>query len=148
MPTGSARCWLCGRKVGDTAASNTQQFRIEIVSEDVPAKDADLTKTMDQSTIVLWLTLVVVVMGVVLMAPGLGVALAIVSLPAALRTVLSVKRREQRSGQAMSVLGRIAVFFGWFTAFAVALSALAVTFVVASFIAVFFECLSALSGHH
>ena len=58
----------------------------------------------------LWTTLLAVVMGVATIAPGLAIALAVISFPAALRTIGTVARRKRRRGESLSVPEKIEAF--------------------------------------
>ena len=74
-----------------------------------PPADAHLNRTFSLSTMFLWTTLLAVVMGVATIAPGLAIALAVISFPAALRTIGTVARRKRRGGS-LSVPEKIEAF--------------------------------------
>jgi hypothetical protein len=75
-----------------------------------PPTDVHLNRTFSLSTMFLWTTLVAVVMGVAGVAPGLAILLAILSLPAALRTIGMVGRRTRQSGRSPTVGEKVELF--------------------------------------
>ncbi len=136
LPPDSNRCWLCSWKVGDpitlgkkpggSAAANGNPYAS-------PAPPDNLNRTFSLSTLFLWVTLACVVMGVVRIAPGVGIALAIICLPAGLRTITAVHRRQRRTGQTMTVREKLTTFCIFlFLAFAIT-TAIAVAFTVTCF---------------
>ncbi len=142
FPWDKPSCWLCGWKLGDPVTPGRKaQFRPKIIVETQPSHD-NLTRTFSLSTIFLWMTLVSVVMGVVRVAPGLGFGVAIISLPAALRTMTSVHRRKKQFGETMTVVEKISTFLGW----AVAVMAVGAAAVAAFWIAMYSICLFTLGG--
>jgi hypothetical protein len=126
FPSPAVWCWLCGWKTGDPVFVRPER---KTGSADnpyaAPAPSADdLARTYSLSTLFLWTTLVACVMGVVRIAPGLGIVLAVLSLPAALRTVGRVGRLRTKTGRAMTVSGKISTFMSSLTiCFVIALGA-------------------------
>ena len=102
----------------------------------------ELKWTFSLSTLFLWTALVAVVMGVVRIAPGLGIALGIFSFPAALHTTAVAAYRKRRSCRALTVPEKILVFIESFALFL--LAAIAVLVAAVSALAVI--CLSAPSA--
>ena len=135
LPLGSDRCWLCGWKVGDPVTPGKKpatQAASDSNPYSSPAPD-NLNRTFSLSTLFLWVTLACVVMGVVRIAPGVGIALAIICLPAGLRTITAVHRRQRRTGQTMTVGEKLTTFCIFlFLAFAIT-TAIAVAFTVTCF---------------
>jgi hypothetical protein len=97
------------------------------------------------ATILLTIALVAVLLGVLQMAPGVGILLAIAVTPAFLRTCIMTARRKAR-GKPVSLgykLGTFAVsVFGMFGL----LFLISQVVVVAVFVALFAICLAAMSG--
>jgi hypothetical protein len=107
------RCWLCGwNEGGQTAKGETRvrQPAVNPYASPAPPTDAHLNRTFSLSTMFLWTTLVAVVMGVATIAPGLAIALAVISFPAAMRTIGTVARRKRRRGESLSVPEKIEAF--------------------------------------
>jgi hypothetical protein len=116
---GAKKCWLCALKAESAvqpardATSTTRDAPIPLNPYASPAPPSDhLSRTFSLSSMFLWTTLVAVVMGVATFAPGLAIALAILSLPAAVRTIGAVYRRKQRLGQPIPTFEKIETFLG------------------------------------
>jgi hypothetical protein len=113
---GAKECWLCrSKRTGSPASLPPADLRsvpnVEnpYASPGLPA-DWHLNRTFSLSTMFLWTTLLAVVMGVATFAPGLAIALAVISFPAALRTIGTVARRTQLRGVSLSVPEKIEAF--------------------------------------
>ncbi len=93
---GRPKCWLCGAEVaaGQRTASSTvhapQQFGL--------------------SSLMLIMTLICVCLGLVSIAPGLIVPLAVLVVPALARTI-SASKRFSRGGKQMTIDDKFAAFF-------------------------------------
>jgi hypothetical protein len=114
---GAKKCWLCALKAESAvqpardATSTTRDASIPLNPYASPAPPiGNLDRTFSLSSMFLWTTLVAVVMGVATFAPGLAIALAILSLPAAVRTIGAVYRRKQRLGGSIGALEKIETF--------------------------------------
>ena len=103
---GDARCWLCGHAL-DRPTS--------IVVPPLPAGTAPpavgRTDSFSLETLMLVVTLIAICLGVFVQAPGLGILLCILALPAFVRTLLVVRRRGQLS-RGVPLGQRIALFLG------------------------------------
>jgi hypothetical protein len=119
-------CWLCGWKQGDPVGVRpTSPQKLNPYASPAP-NPADLKWTFSLSTLFLWTALVAVVMGVARLAPGLGIALGIISFPAALHTTALVAYRKRRSGHALSVQEKIFAFIESFALFVLIAIAIAI----------------------
>jgi len=94
------RCWLCGHRVG-LPAGESANFAVRPTAPQFGIASMMLT-----------VTLVAVCLGVGVMAPGLGVALAVLVTPALIRTAIGVERHKEVSGRTMDVGQKIAAFAG------------------------------------
>src|SRR4051812_12132561 len=84
----AVRCWLCGanlRADGETKAANTG------LAASRPGVIAEQLGGFSLASLMMFVTLISVVLGVFTIAPGLGVPLAIVAFITWLRTVSVVK---------------------------------------------------------
>jgi len=108
-----------------------------------PPNPADLKWTFSLSTLFLWTALVAVVMGVVRIAPGLGILLAIFCFPAAIHTTAVAAYRKRRSRRSLTVPEKILVFIESFALF----SLMAIAVVAAAIGALAVICLSSSSTH-
>jgi len=120
FPDVGLSCWLCGWKSDHPLADRPMQ---QGPSEENPHASpnppnrGNLNWTFSLSTLFLWTALVAVVMGVVRIAPPLGIALGVVSIPAALHTFGVAAYRKSRSGRALTLPDKILAFIGSFALF-------------------------------
>ena len=125
--SGAEKCWLCAVKLTQPrmAEKDWTKLRLELPPEvprirpsgillqsPAPQPPANLGRTFSLSTLFLWITLAAVVMGVIRLAPGLGIALAVVSLPSAFLTMESV-RQNLRRGKSATVSEKVLLFLAW-----------------------------------
>jgi hypothetical protein len=106
-------CWLCGWKRGQPVSAQPKQAgpsKENPYASPVSPNLRDLKWTFSLSTLFLWTALAAVVMGVVRIAPGLGIALGVLAIPAALHTTAIAAKRERRTGHALTVPEKIAAF--------------------------------------
>ncbi|HEX3996971.1 MAG TPA: hypothetical protein VHX65_00295 [Pirellulales bacterium] len=105
-------CWLCGWRTGDPVSADPKQRAKPRRNPHValPNTGKRLQWTFSLSTLFLWTALIAVVMGVVRIAPGLGIPLAVLSLPAALQTTAIALNRRRRSGMPLTLGNKIADF--------------------------------------
>ncbi len=107
---GVVRCWLCGwQRDGDSASVSTQS-----VAPPVTPRPVDHGFSFSLETLMLVMTLSAVGMGAIVLFPGVGIILAIMLLPAFIRTAKVVRRRAEQ-GRAVGLWPRVALFFGSFT---------------------------------
>lgn len=144
-------CWMCGWKLGDRIGVRPNQERLpgttSSVSPGTP-NPADLKWTFSLSTLFIWTALVGVVMGVVRIAPGLGILLAIAALPAALITVGVSSYRKRRSGRSLTPGEKAGTFAASFAAIAGTIAIVilvAIVIAIAAVAAFFVSCLSMLN---
>jgi hypothetical protein len=111
FPDAATSCWLCGWKFGDPVGIRPKQEGPSSLIPSASPNRGDLKWTFSLSTLFLWTALMAVVMGVVRIAPGLGIALGILSIPAALHSTAIAAKRERRPGHALTVPEKIEAFF-------------------------------------
>jgi len=113
----TGRCWLCGNHI-DAGTEKDQQLEPESTKgddaarsppTDVPASGGRLTFHLD--SLLLTMTLVAVCAGVTRLSPGLGIAFAVISAPAFLRTAVAA-RRKRREGSRWSPIDKAVAFVG------------------------------------
>jgi len=110
-------CWLCGWKLGDPVGVRPKlqgPSKVGRYASPTPPNRGDSKWTFSLSTLFLWTALVAVVMGVVRIEPGLGIAFAVLAIPAALHSAAIAAKRERHSGHALSVPQKIEAFLGSF----------------------------------
>jgi ribosomal protein L40E len=141
MPQLATKCWLCAWKVGDPVGlRQKKEARAAELNPyappALPSKE-DLKWTYSLSTLFLWITLISVVLGVWKIAPGLGIALAVFSFPAALHTTALSAYSKSRSGEPMTVSEKIGMFAASFAIFIL----VAIVVIIAAIGALFVVCL-------
>jgi len=145
FPEVGISCWLCGWKLGDPVGVlpwvKPPSKENPYTSPAPPPDRGDLKWTFSLSTLFLWTALVAVVMGVVRIAPGLGIMLGIISFPAAILTISVASYRKRRSGRALTVPEKILAFVESFALFFL----IATAVVVAAIGALAVICLSSTS---
>lgn len=141
FPNEAIYCWLCGWKLGNLVVGPRKGSPTTNPRAAALRNPADLKWTFSLSTLFLWTALVAVVMGVVRIAPGLGVPLAIIAIPAALHTTALVAFRKRRSGHALTVPEKLFAFIASFAIFMLA----AIVITVSACFAAFVICLSSLN---
>jgi hypothetical protein len=108
------KCWLCGfRDEGEIAATEPRdrQPALNPYAPTAPS-GGNVNRTFSLSTMFLWTTLVAVIAGLARIEPGLAIFGAVLSFPAALRTVVYIGQ-SKRSGEAQfSVAEKIGLFAG------------------------------------
>jgi hypothetical protein len=106
---GVERCWLCGwQRESDSSAP------AESVPPPVAPRPVDQGFSYSLETMMLVTTLVAVGMGAIVLFPGIGIILAIMLLPAFVRTSKVIRRRAEQ-GRTVGLWPRVALFFGSFT---------------------------------
>lgn len=100
---GAQQCWLCHHPLSaaETPARKSRGFSPLNIS----ASDPRI------SNVCLLFSMALVVIGVSLEDPGLGIALAVVLMPAVIRTLL-ISRNEARHGRPQSLPGLLAAMLG------------------------------------
>lgn len=123
----TTECWLCHRKValGEGRAAPRFPFREEGPTARTAEEHAHFQFSL--ASLMLLVTLTAVMMGVSVMAPGLGIALAVLVTPAFIHTAVTAARRRSR-GQPMAPLDKIAFFGGSLGAVVVTLAAAGTAF--------------------
>jgi hypothetical protein len=114
---GAKKCWLCALKAAAKAPPRRDESTTgreaaapqNPYASPAPASD-HLDRTFSLTSMFLWTTLVAVVMGVASFAPGLAIMLAVLSLPAAARTIGAVYRRKQRRGGSIGAAEKVETF--------------------------------------
>lgn len=131
----SPRCWLCGGTV--LMRAGEEDAVPAVVLEESPA-DRRAASQVAISTILMLLTLTAVLVGVFIMAPGLGIVLFFFTLPAVILSGFVLAKQRRWGGKA-GIAQRIGVFFLSFGFIVV----LAVAMVIAAIVALFIVCLAA-----
>jgi hypothetical protein len=133
---GPGYCWKCGVwiDIDDKGIASTASDR----------DDASLPEhagfSYSISSLLLVTTLIAVCLALAAAAPGLGILLAVVSIPPFVRTILLVRRRKQQ-GKNVSAGAKVSLYLG---SFGVTLVVTCVTLFM-SLSAFFFSCLGAYS---
>jgi hypothetical protein len=143
----STQCWLCfapAVRAGEWAEA-APEASVALADDSQPAETAESPRspdaaapTADQdrapfqfglSSLMLVTTLTAVLLGVAAMAPGLGIALAVLAAPALVRTA-NVAVRRRRRGEPLSARAKMWVFGGTLGLLAIVGTAAAAAFVV------------------
>ncbi len=129
-------CWLCNAVLSSPSAGAARQPPIRAQLVDSSSRPLQY----GISSLLLVITFVAILCSIIKMNPGLGIVIAILTLPAMIRTVL-VAFRQRESGKPMSAAGKTGVFF-----LTVAMSICVVVASCAAFcFTFFFTCLAAAS---
>ena len=134
LPPKANYCWLCGSPCYPVA---------ELVVPEVAPSERRTALQFSLSTLMLAVTLLSVLLGVFLMAPGLGACLTVLVIPPFLRTMIVATRRKTH-GQSMSTgakLGTFAKTFGITIGIAMCV---VTSLIVAAFVAFFVICMAAM----
>src|SRR5262249_5342346 len=106
LRAGDETCWLCGAAVTSDAA--------EIVATHqagVSAKKASRAASFSLATLMMFMTLAAVIFGIISIAPGVGIALALLLVPVLVHTTISV-RNEKALGRSPRPGEQVMLFFG------------------------------------
>jgi hypothetical protein len=137
LQLGVQRCWLCGAQ-GEALKSAAT------VAESAPGTilhtSLDPAGSYSLASLMMFVTLACVVLGVSTLAPGIGIPLGMVMLTVWLRTA-AVARRRQARGQTLDHMDRAQLFVA---SFGVAMALIAVTCVAgcAAYLAACFACIA------
>jgi hypothetical protein len=101
----ATNCWLCNAKMPPLGPSDPRPMP-------PPRKMDESSRPLQYgiSSLLLVITFAAIICSLIKMNPGLGIAAAILTIPAAVRTILVAFRREE-SGKPMSTGGKAGVFF-------------------------------------
>ena len=118
QPLGTDLCWLCGAEVPVDGGA-------EVVVD--PVAVAPQRFSFSLSTLLLLITLASVCMGLLAVAPGLGVPMCVLLVPVLVRTAMVVRRREAAGLPVSRVekIGLAASSFGVASVLAIVVSAAA-----------------------
>ena len=133
----ATNCWLCNAKMPplDAILVPLPPIRAQLVDSSSRPLQYGI------SSLLLIITFVAILCSITKMNPGLGIVIAILTLPAMIRTVLVAFRRRE-SGAPMSAAGKTGVFL-----LTMAMSLCVVVASCAAFcFTFFFTCLAAVSG--
>lgn len=101
----SARCWLCGGEIRRAE----QEEAVAAIVLDKPPYDRHAAYQFSISTLLLLMTLTAVLGGVAAMAPGLGIVLALFTVPALAHAAVVVGRKKTR-GEKVDAVERVGIF--------------------------------------
>ena len=101
LAVGQARCWLCARALSEAESSNPY------ASPQPVGENIDYQVSL--ASLFLIMTLSAVGTGLFLVAPGLGVLFAVLSVPALVRTIVAAKQ-QWRAGAALTIGEKMGVF--------------------------------------
>ncbi len=124
---GVQKCWLCGASLADL----DDVVMAEIVLPHLPHREASRF-SYSLGLLITVVTLICVSLGLVSIAPGLGIAFAIFVTPAYIRTAVGVARRNVK-GQPMDIGQKILAFGGSLAVMTVIAVAAAVAFFATCF---------------
>jgi hypothetical protein len=133
MRPDAARCWLCGAAIDTHATKATAS-----------AERTETAGGFSLASLMMFVTLVCVVLGVSTIAPGIGIPFGIIMLVAWLRTA-AVARRRAAHGFAVNRLERLQLFISS-AGTAIALLALTCVAGCAALVAACFVCLYTWEG--
>jgi hypothetical protein len=128
LRTGDETCWLCGAAVTPdvNAAAAKSPSAAAYSTKGSPGARFSL------ATLMMFMTLVAVVCGLISIAPGIGIALAVILLPVLAHTGISV-RSEQAKGHSLRPGDQVGLFFGSLSLIVVAGVAASIAFGVTCF---------------
>jgi hypothetical protein len=99
------RCWLCHRPLTAEQpglAPSTARLAGQQTSQ----------QTFGLSTLFLVITVIAVCLGVFVAAPGLGILLAVIAVPAFVRTSAATSAQERAAGRPVDVPDKVGLFLG------------------------------------
>jgi hypothetical protein len=99
-------CWLCHRALTDNQARQPDFAAAQI------EHDQRSQQTFGLSTLFLFITVIAVCLGVFVAAPGLGILLAVIAVPAFIRTSVAASVEELAAGQPVNVAQKMSLFLG------------------------------------
>ena len=103
----SGYCWKCGARLDASGNGDSK-----VVIEDVELVERDpATYSFGIATLLLVTTLIAVCMALVAAAPGLGIWLAIVSLPPFIRTLMLVQKKK-KMGRDIPTATKVSLYLG------------------------------------
>jgi len=133
----SPRCWLCG---GTVRLKKGTEKPVGAIVLDEPAADRRAALYAVLSTVLLVLALAAVLVGIWAMAPGLGIVLALLTLPTLIVSEY-ILQNMKRLGEPVGSAQKIAVFFHSFGLVVVLL----VVTAIAGFVALIAICAAGIS---
>lgn len=125
----SASCWLCGTDV-EVITAELVAAEVNPYAAPAPPEVAGDTSAYGIVVIALLVILIVVMSVLTTASPGLAIVIAIVALPALVRTAIDISRR-QSSGQSVSAAETSLIFLASVAGVVAASAAAGATFLVA-----------------
>ena len=98
-------CWLCRRTLTDT-----QPHQPDLAARIEHARKSP--QTFGLSTLFLFITVIAVCLGVFFAAPGLGILLTVIVVPAFIRTSAATSAGEKAAGRPVGVPEKVGLFLG------------------------------------
>jgi hypothetical protein len=133
LRSGADYCWLCGV---DTREASIQQQQPALPHGEAAAAPAS---GFSLASLMMFMTLVSVTLGMIALAPGIGVPLAVIAFFTWLRTVAVVRRRATK-GAATGASERVLLFVNAFLSTIALLFLIGTVGVAALFTAVYILC--------
>ncbi len=107
VPALADRCWMCNRPMQVLAQHDDRMCEVE-QQRDSPTADAGCL-TFQLSSLMLTIALISVLLGVTRLAPGLGIGLFVLAVPAYVRTI-SLASRQRAKGKSLDAMEKTSVF--------------------------------------
>lgn len=130
-------CWCCRHSLLQKASTASQRASAVAIDESVPHIHERTKFQFTLASIMLLVTFTAVLMSIYTMAPGLGIALMILSAPALVRTIVVAMRKGSR-GQPLSFGEKAGIFLAWI--------GVGLVVIVSAGIGFFISCLVGLPG--
>jgi hypothetical protein len=133
----SVLCWCCRNPLRQSASAASQVVLAEVVDEKGLNIHERTKFQFSLASVMLIVTFSAVLMSIYTMAPGLGIALMVLSVPALGRTAVVAMQKGSR-GNPLSFGEKAGIFMAWI--------GLGIVIAIAACIAFFFSCLAGLGG--
>jgi hypothetical protein len=130
-------CWCCRHSLLQSASAGSQLVSVEAVDENARHIHERTKFQFSLASVMLIVTLAAVLMSIYTMAPGLGIALMVLSVPALIRTAVLAMQKGSR-GKPLAFAEKAGIFLAWI--------GLGIVIIIAAGLAFFVSCLAGLPG--
>ena len=137
VPPQAVLCWCCRHSLLQSAAANSQYVLAAAVDENTGNLHERTKFQFSLASVMLIVTFAAVLMSIYTMAPGLGIALMVLSVPALVRTAVIAMQKGSR-GKPLTFAEKAGIFLAWI--------GLGIVIIIAAGIAFFVSCLMGLAG--